>query len=144
MAPKYLKMEAAVISRTPSLRQIQLETSTQSKSAFIKRSSSLPAARAELVRRALPLGRSASFASAPRGQGIVGEVWVVRHGETADNKTRTIAGHNAGGLSDLGRHQARLLAERLRGTQFEAVFVSDLKRTQETADILLEALPPCE
>ena len=33
-------------------------------------------------------------------------VWVVRHGETEDNKTRTIAGHNAGKLSALGVAQA--------------------------------------
>jgi broad specificity phosphatase PhoE len=30
------------------------------------------------------------------------KLWVVRHGETEDNKTRTIAGHNAGKLSALG------------------------------------------
>jgi bisphosphoglycerate-dependent phosphoglycerate mutase len=30
------------------------------------------------------------------------QLWVVRHGETEDNKTRTIAGHNAGKLSALG------------------------------------------
>ena len=40
------------------------------------------------------------------------ELWVVRHGETEDNKTRTIAGHNAGKLSALGITQVALTAGR--------------------------------
>jgi len=40
------------------------------------------------------------------------ELWVVRHGETEDNKTRTIAGHNDGKLSALGITQVALTAGR--------------------------------
>jgi broad specificity phosphatase PhoE len=44
------------------------------------------------------------------------KLWVVRHGETEDNKTRTIAGHNAGKLSLLGVAQVRSnLFDSLRG-----------------------------
>lgn len=31
---------------------------------------------------------------------------LVRHGETQDNKTRTIAGHQPGKLTEVGKHQA--------------------------------------
>jgi len=39
------------------------------------------------------------------------ELCVIRHGETEDNKTRTIAGHNAGKLSALGITQVVLAAD---------------------------------
>jgi len=67
----------------------------------------------------------------------------VRHGETEDNKTRTIAGHNAGKLSALGVTQAQALASRLRddGATFDAVYSSDLMRTRQTTEEILKQLP---
>jgi hypothetical protein len=69
------------------------------------------------------------------------EVWIVRHGETPENISRTIAGHNTSGLTALGHKQAECTAERLRGMKFKAVYVSDLVRTRQTADHILRALP---
>ena len=69
------------------------------------------------------------------------EFWVVRHGETEDNKKRIIAGHNAGRLSALGVSQAQALGVRLRDTGFDAVFCSDLVRTRQTAEEILRTLP---
>lgn len=43
-------------------------------------------------------------------------------------------------LTDLGRRQAELLAERLRADEFDEVLVSPLVRARETARPLLEAL----
>lgn len=66
---------------------------------------------------------------------------MVRHGETPENKTRTIAGQNASGLTPMGVKQAGKLAERLRGMRFHSIFLSDLNRTKQTADPVLKALP---
>ena len=75
---------------------------------------------------------------------IVDYARVVRHGETEDNKTRTIAGHNAGKLSALGVTQAQALAARFRGdgVAFDAVYSSDLARTRQTTELVLPVLPP--
>jgi hypothetical protein len=69
------------------------------------------------------------------------EVWIVRHGETRENITRTIAGHNTSGLTPLGHKQAECTAERLKGMKFKAVYVSDLVRTRQTAEWILKTLP---
>eukprot|EP00286_Rhodomonas_abbreviata_P021714 CAMPEP_0181301480 /NCGR_PEP_ID=MMETSP1101-20121128/7448_1 /TAXON_ID=46948 /ORGANISM="Rhodomonas abbreviata, Strain Caron Lab Isolate" /LENGTH=515 /DNA_ID=CAMNT_0023406791 /DNA_START=313 /DNA_END=1857 /DNA_ORIENTATION=- len=83
----------------------------------------------------------ATPAQPAKPQGFVTELWVVRHGETPENKTRTIAGQNASGLTPNGAKQASLLAERLRGMRFHSIFLSDLVRTKQTADPVLKALP---
>jgi broad specificity phosphatase PhoE len=41
-------------------------------------------------------------------------------------------------LSELGRRQAELVAERLAGQKIDAVYASDLKRAWETAQIIVE------
>jgi len=61
------------------------------------------------------------------------EVWICRHGETSENQTRTAAGWNTGELSAAGLEQARQLATRLRDVGFDAMYVSDLRRTEMTA-----------
>jgi len=63
---------------------------------------------------AISIGHRASsrVKEIPRKIGCAVELWVVRHGETEDNKTRTIAGHNAGKLSALGITQVALAAGR--------------------------------
>ncbi len=80
------------------------------------------------------------------GVGIVGSVdrkpgdktiWMVRHGESTWNVLGLVQGHaDDAALSKQGRRQARLLAHRLGGRTFEAIYTSDLHRARETADIL--------
>ncbi|KAJ1487293.1 histidine phosphatase superfamily, partial [Baffinella frigidus] len=65
------------------------------------------------------------------------EIWVVRHGETVENTTRTIAGQNASGLTPRGVKQAVLVAKRLQGIHFSAIYISDLSRTKQTADPII-------
>lgn len=43
-------------------------------------------------------------------------------------------------LTERGRHQAEMLAERLRGEHFDEILVSPLTRTRQTAEPILEAL----
>jgi len=76
------------------------------------------------------------------GQPSTFEIWVVRHGETAENTTRTIAGQNGSKLTPLGHNQAELVAKRLQGVKFAAIYISDLARTKQTADpIIRKAIP---
>jgi broad specificity phosphatase PhoE len=67
---------------------------------------------------------------------------LVRHGETAWNQENRWQGQADVPLSDAGRVQARLLAQRLcaEGRQFRAIYASDLCRAFETAEILGQTL----
>ena len=68
------------------------------------------------------------------------EFVMIRHGQTADNVAGILQGHRNTSLDDAGRQQARMLAERLRGTHIDALLSSDLLRSFETAQIIGEAL----
>lgn len=58
---------------------------------------------------------------------------LVRHGETEWNVQRRFQGQSDVSLSELGKLQAELIAERLAGQTIDAVYVSDLKRAWDTA-----------
>ena len=63
-------------------------------------------------------------------------VYLVRHGETAGNRLRRYQPYDTP-LTDEGRAQARLVAERLAGAgTFAALYTSDLARTLETAAVI--------
>ncbi|MHC4137223.1 MAG: histidine phosphatase family protein [Planctomycetota bacterium] len=65
---------------------------------------------------------------------------LARHGETDWNRRQRLQGHTDIPLNDLGRRQARRLADRLAGTAVAALQASDLARAAETARILGDAL----
>ena len=62
----------------------------------------------------------------------------MRHGQSENNVTRTISGHNATPLTDLGRLQAENLGSALRSINpsIDSVYSSDLARASETAEII--------
>ena len=62
---------------------------------------------------------------------------MVRHGETQWNLQGRIQGHTDVSLAELGRRNVRAQAKRLAGLTFAAVYASDLSRTVETAQILV-------
>jgi broad specificity phosphatase PhoE len=68
------------------------------------------------------------------------ELWLVRHAESTGNRDGIIQGHEDLPLSPLGHMQAQLLARRLQGTRFAALYCSDLSRARETAQYAASAL----
>ena len=60
------------------------------------------------------------------------KLYLVRHGETVQNRANVIQGQQPGELSPLGLQQRERLAERLRTLHFDAIYSSDLKRTRDT------------
>jgi probable phosphoglycerate mutase len=67
-------------------------------------------------------------------------LFFARHGETDWNATGRFQGHTDIPLNEVGRAQARALAERLRGERIGAVVASDLLRARETGEIVAAAL----
>jgi phosphoserine phosphatase len=65
-------------------------------------------------------------------------ILLARHGESDWNRDRRWQGHADRPLTDLGREQARALADRLAASELDAVYSSDLERARETAAIVAE------
>lgn len=67
---------------------------------------------------------------------------LVRHGQTEWNRTRRIQGQLDSKLDELGREQARLVADRLAAeTEIAAVYASDLSRAMDTAQAIVAHHP---
>lgn len=70
----------------------------------------------------------------------MGEMLLIRHGESLANRAGIYQGRSVDtSLSSLGKRQAGLVASRLKDEKVACVFTSPLKRTQETANIILRA-----
>jgi probable phosphoglycerate mutase len=67
-------------------------------------------------------------------------ILLVRHGETDWNSERRWQGHADRPLNDVGREQARELAEALADRGIDVVYSSDLVRARETASIVADRL----
>ena len=60
-------------------------------------------------------------------------IYLIRHGESIGNATKTMLGHTNLDLSEHGYKQAAATAEHLRDTSFDAIYSSDLMRAYNTA-----------
>jgi alpha-ribazole phosphatase len=65
-------------------------------------------------------------------------LYFVRHGETEHNKNRYYYGSADINITDNGVLQAKKGADLLKNVNFNKVYVSELKRTWQTANILLK------
>lgn len=63
------------------------------------------------------------------------KIILVRHGETDHNKSKRLMNwtNDVGTLTDKGREEANQVGARLKNYDIDAVYVSDLRRTRETA-----------
>ena len=68
----------------------------------------------------------------------MGQLFIVRHGETVWNREGRIQGHTDVALSDKGKDQAARLADRLSSVSFDAAYASDLCRASATASLILQ------
>jgi probable phosphoglycerate mutase len=67
-------------------------------------------------------------------------ILLARHGETEWNRIGRWQGRTDIPLSDVGRAQALVLADRVRDCGIAAIYASDLSRARETAEIVAKAL----
>lgn len=65
----------------------------------------------------------------------MGQLYLIRHGETSWNTERRLQGHVDRPLSERGRDQARRLRAEISLIQFNSILSSDLRRASETADL---------
>jgi probable phosphoglycerate mutase len=63
-------------------------------------------------------------------------IYLLRHGVVTGNGEKRFIGQSDPPLAETGRHQARQWHTILGAVEFEAVFCSDLKRSEETARII--------
>lgn len=67
-------------------------------------------------------------------------LYLLRHGETEENRRHILQGTTPGHLTELGRAQAAQAAQGLRGVHFDALLSSDLRRCLDTSAIVAAAL----
>ena len=61
-------------------------------------------------------------------------IYIARHGQTAWNALKKLQGTSDIPLNDVGRTQAKALAERLAGVPLDRIYTSALSRTRMTAE----------
>ena len=71
---------------------------------------------------------------------VMAHIYFLRHGETEWNTEGRVCGRTDVPLSDAGRQQACLLAERLKSIPVEVLYSSPLRRALETACAIGEAI----
>ncbi|MFT4401251.1 histidine phosphatase family protein [Bacillus sp. SW14] len=69
-------------------------------------------------------------------------LYIARHGQTQWNVEKRMQGWLDSDLTELGLYNARALGERLRDIEFNQVYISPSKRTEETAKTILGSRRP--
>ena len=58
------------------------------------------------------------------------EIYVFRHGETFDNRNKIFCGRRDSKITERGKKQARVLAEKLKNKQIDVCVISSLSRSK--------------
>ncbi len=61
-------------------------------------------------------------------------IYLIRHGETEQNKRKKFYGKLDVGLNEKGKEQSYKAGEFLKNIDFNKIYVSDRKRTRETVE----------
>lgn len=69
---------------------------------------------------------------------------LVRHGQTQANLAGVLQGQKDGVLTQLGAQQARMIGEFLKDRHFDIIYISDLKRTKDTAAQIIKHHPKAD
>lgn len=69
------------------------------------------------------------------------DLYMIRHGESLANFTGTHAGWAPVPLTEKGEAQAETARRHVRNLTFDRLYVSDVRRAQQTADILFPGVP---
>ncbi|MDD4409746.1 MAG: histidine phosphatase family protein [Candidatus Pacebacteria bacterium] len=64
------------------------------------------------------------------------KIYIIRHGQDADNSSGILNGHRDMQLTDLGRQQAGEMAKKLKDANIQVIYTSPLIRASETASII--------
>lgn len=69
------------------------------------------------------------------------KIYLARHGQNLDNVNGVLNGHRDLPLTDIGREQARMVAQKIKAAnlRFDHVFTSPLRRASQTATIITGA-----
>lgn len=68
------------------------------------------------------------------------KIFIVRHGQDTDNLAGILNSRRDNELTEIGRRQAKDVAEKLRDSDIKVIFTSPLKRACETAQIIRTVL----
>ncbi len=70
------------------------------------------------------------------------KIYLARHGQDEDNAQGILNGHRDRSLTELGIKQAQDIANKIKdaGIKFDAIYSSPLKRTLQTASIIVDAI----
>ncbi|KAJ3760805.1 phosphoglycerate mutase-like protein [Lentinula raphanica] len=71
----------------------------------------------------------------------IARIYILRHGETDENRAHIIQGQRDTLLNEAGRRQAALAKDVFKDVDLDIVFSSDLKRATETAEIIMNGHP---
>lgn len=70
------------------------------------------------------------------------KLYLIRHGETEQNKNGVLMGSTDTPLNDHGRQQAALLGQRLNALEVDSIFSSPLQRAMDTATLVFGETVP--
>lgn len=76
-----------------------------------------------------------NFNRAKGSKGVVVRVYIVRHGETQENRDGVIQGQRDTSLNATGLEQARMVGEALKDAKLGVAFSSDLSRAVKVREI---------
>ena len=68
------------------------------------------------------------------------KIFIMRHGEDEDNANGILNGRRDAPLTELGRQQTKIAAQKLKDNNIDIIYASPLKRAYETARIVSEEL----